>query len=69
MSESIYFDGVEFISATDAAREGGFTRDYIARLCREEKIMGKRVGKQWYVHHLAFKKFLLEQESAKVVRS
>ncbi|RJQ33330.1 hypothetical protein C4568_04795, partial [Candidatus Parcubacteria bacterium] len=64
MSDEIFFDGVQYTSAAFAAREVARTRDYIARLCKDGKVRGKRVGKNWYVHLAELKSFLVEQERA-----
>src|SRR3989344_3504789 len=63
MSDEIFFDGVQYTSASFAAREVARTRDYIARLCKEEKVPGRRVGKNWYVDVARLKTFLAEQEA------
>jgi intein/homing endonuclease len=68
MSDEIFFDGVRYISASDAAASSGLTRDYIARLCRDEKVRGRRVGKNWYAADASFKSFLVSQEYGKSLR-
>ncbi|MBI2030416.1 hypothetical protein HYT05_02230, partial [Candidatus Kaiserbacteria bacterium] len=65
MIEEILFDGVKYISASDAAEIYGFTRDYIGRLCREEKVRGKRVGKNWFIDQESFRVFIVDQEFKK----
>ena len=69
MSDEIFFDGIRHISANDAAASSGFTRDYIARLCRDGKVRGRRIGKNWYVDHNSFQSFLVGQEYAKSRRN
>src|SRR3989338_11074906 len=69
MSDEIFFDGKRYISANEAGISAGFTRDYIARLCRDGKISGRRVGKHWYVEQASLKNFLVTQEYAKSRRS
>ena len=68
MSDEIYLDGVRYISAGDSAALSGFTRDYIARLCKDGKISGRRVGKQWYANLESLQKFILGQEHARARR-
>ena len=58
----IYFDEHAFVSAAEAARLSGFTRDYIAMLCRRGSVRGRRVGRNWYVEEDAFKSYLILQE-------
>ncbi|MEK7093336.1 MAG: hypothetical protein AAB927_02520, partial [Patescibacteria group bacterium] len=68
MSNEIFFDGKQYISANDASALSGLTRDYIARLCREGKLLGKRVGKNWYAENASLRSFLVGQEYNKSLR-
>lgn len=68
MSDEIFFDGLRYISAAEAASRADFTRDYIARLCRMGKIGARRIGKNWYVHDVSLGQFLAEQEALKLQR-
>ena len=69
MSDEIFFNGAKFISANDASSASGLTRDYIARLCRDRKVIGRRVGKNWYVSEPSLKKFLVHREYTASSRS
>src|SRR3989344_646538 len=69
MSDEIFFDGKRYISAHDAAASADLTRDYIARLCRDGRVAGRRIGKNWDVDHASLKDFLITQEFAKSRRS
>src|SRR3989338_7077564 len=68
MSNEIFFDGKQYISANDASALSGLTRDYVARLCREGKMSGKRIGKNWYVENASLRSFLVGQEYNKSLR-
>ncbi|OGG45496.1 hypothetical protein A2673_02460, partial [Candidatus Kaiserbacteria bacterium RIFCSPHIGHO2_01_FULL_50_13] len=68
MSDEIFFNGVRFISAQEAGEISNFTRDYVARLCRDGRVRGRRVGKNWYVDESALKEFLVQQEYVKARR-
>src|SRR3989344_4901287 len=68
MSDNIYFDGVRYISAGEAAERAGLTRDYVTRLCKEGKILGKRIGKQWYASQASLDAFIIEQDFARAKR-
>src|SRR4051812_26156002 len=68
MAEEIIFNGAKHVSAHDAAVHSGLTRDYIAKLCRDKKIRGTRVGKNWFVEEASFKAFLVQQAHAKSLR-
>jgi hypothetical protein len=65
MTDEIFFEGVRYIPASVAASEADLTRDYIARLCKENSIVGRRVGKKWYVNFESLKSFLVAQENAR----
>ncbi|HTR18369.1 MAG TPA: hypothetical protein VMH91_00060, partial [Candidatus Paceibacterota bacterium] len=64
MSDELFFDGTRFIPASEAAGISNLTRDYITRLARESKVVGRQVGRQWYVSEESFKAFLVAQEYA-----
>ncbi len=68
MSNEIYFDGQKHLSAGDASSSAGLSRDYIARLCRDGRLRGRRIGKNWYVDEGSLQKYLVEQEHAKTIR-
>jgi len=61
VSNDIFFDDRRFISAGNAAQAAGVTRDYIGRLCREDKVVGRRVGKLWYVEESSLSDFLVNK--------
>ncbi|MBI5458065.1 helix-turn-helix domain-containing protein, partial [Candidatus Kaiserbacteria bacterium] len=69
MSDEIFFDGKRYISANDAAVSSDLTRDYVARLCRDGRVAGRRIGKNWYVDHASLAHFLVTQEFAKSNRN
>ncbi|MDO8561527.1 MAG: hypothetical protein Q7S05_01740, partial [bacterium] len=69
MTDEITFDGVRYILAAEAGRSAGLTRDYISRLCREGKVTGKQIGKNWYVNKTALQSFLLVKEHEQLSRS
>ncbi|MEK7509243.1 MAG: helix-turn-helix domain-containing protein, partial [Patescibacteria group bacterium] len=60
--DELFFDGIRYLSAADAAASSGLHRDYVARLAREGKIRAKRIGKSWYVNKASFEEFLVRQE-------
>src|SRR3989344_2509220 len=68
MNDEIFFDGVRYVSAGQAASFLGVTRDYVARLCKEAKLAGKRVGREWYVSDDSLRSFLVDQEHTKARR-
>ncbi len=59
MKDEIYFDGVKYISAVEAARQFGVTNDYVTQFCRKSKLPAKQVAKRWYVEQQAAVDFFL----------
>lgn len=49
MDDSLSIDGVLYISSKRAARESGYTKDYIGQLARAGKIDARLIGRSWYV--------------------
>jgi hypothetical protein len=50
----IKIGGVPYHSAAEVARKYGYVRDYVARLCRQGKVRGRRLGKLCYVDTESF---------------
>src|SRR3989344_3435085 len=69
MTDEIFFDGVRYLSATEAASALGLARDYIARLCKEGKLLGRRIGRHWYVNDASLQAFAIKQEYEYAKRS
>ncbi|MEN9561044.1 MAG: hypothetical protein RIQ56_317, partial [Candidatus Parcubacteria bacterium] len=55
--------------SSDASTRTGLHRDYIGRLCRERKILGKRIGKNWYVEENSLDAYIRAQEVEKSIRN
>lgn len=58
-STLIFFDGKEYLSASKAAEQTGYTQDYVGQLARGGTILSHQVGNRWYVERnsiLAHKK-------------
>jgi len=43
------FNGKTYVKAATAARELGYTADYVGQLCRGGKVDAQLVGRSWYV--------------------
>ena len=54
----IDLDGRRYFLASAAAADFGFTPDHIARLARQGKINGRRIGKKWYVEPESLRAYL-----------
>lgn len=57
-----------YISARDAALKVRLHPDYVARLARQARIRGKKVGRRWYVDPISLQKFLSTQSLQKEER-
>ncbi len=49
MSSFVEIAGNKYESVSAASKQTGYSRDYIGRLAREEKITATQVGRQWFV--------------------
>lgn len=47
--DTVEIQGETYIRAQDAAKEVGYTGDYVGQLSRSGKIVAKQVGRAWYV--------------------
>ena len=54
----IDLDGRRYFLASEAAADFGFSPDHIARLARQGKINGRRIGKKWYVEPESLRAYL-----------
>jgi len=55
---------------TKAASElSGYNADYLARLCRENKIQGTQVGRSWLINRASLEAFVKAQEEKKRERA
>jgi hypothetical protein len=63
-SDEIYVGGARYLPSRNIAREHGYVRDYVARLCREGKVTGRRLGRLWYVNADSFEDFVRRNNSA-----
>jgi hypothetical protein len=61
-SDEIFISGTRFISASLAAKEFGFVRDHVARLCRQGLVLGQRVDSNWYVDPESLRQFVSKRE-------
>ncbi|MHB8913855.1 MAG: tail fiber domain-containing protein [Minisyncoccota bacterium] len=57
------------ITTKDASDLSGYTPDYLARLVRSEKIIGRRIGHSWLVDKSSLEIFLEQQKSRKIDRA
>ncbi len=69
MSSALEINGQKLYTIKDAAQVISYSRDYITRLAREEKIVATLIGRQWYVDLESLKDYVdsvsVEQEIRK----
>lgn len=66
MSTVLLFENREYIASRDAARDSGYSLDYISKLCRSKKLNAKLIGKSWFVEKDSLELFLQSQERIKI---
>ncbi|MHB8660338.1 MAG: immunoglobulin-like domain-containing protein [Minisyncoccota bacterium] len=54
------------ITTKDAAKLSGYTSDYLSRLARSGKIIGRKIGHSWFVDKESLKDFSVQQGDYKV---
>ncbi|MBU6388609.1 hypothetical protein KGQ72_01905, partial [Patescibacteria group bacterium] len=54
------------ITTKDASELSGYTSDYLARLARSGKIVGKRIGHSWFIERESLTHFLGQQGDRKI---
>lgn len=47
--ETLVLDGKEYVKASKAAKDLGYTSDHVGQLCRSGKVSAHLVGRTWYV--------------------
>src|SRR3990167_1240445 len=55
-----------FISTKVSGELSGYTSDYLARLARSGKVVGKRVGHSWFIDRESLGDFLNQQGDRKI---
>ncbi len=48
--DSVVFDGVEYVKASEVAKRFKYTSDYVGQLCRGKKVDARLVGRTWFVN-------------------
>ncbi len=60
MSKEVKINGLTLVPIKDALDVVSYSKDYIARLAREGKIVGSQIGRQWFVDVVSLKNFSAE---------
>jgi hypothetical protein len=59
----------KYVSSIEASSRFGVTNDYVSLLCRQGKVAGRRIGRQWLVEPESLQQFLLQMQQRKTERS
>jgi hypothetical protein len=62
-SNEFVLNGARYCSAREIADTHGYERDYVARLCRQGKVSGHQLGRNWYVHVESFAGLIQRSEN------
>jgi len=68
MSTHVEIDGISFLPIKDAAKAFSYSRDYVARLAREGKIVATQVNRQWLIDSVSLQNFAEASELEQAVR-
>lgn len=58
MIENLKINGKALIPIKDAAKLVSYSRDYVARLAREKKIVVSQIGRQWFIDVVSLRSFV-----------
>jgi len=64
----IEINGHNLVSIKEAAKRVSYSRDYVARLAREQKIVASQIGRQWFVDLTSLKNFSDSAELEQTIR-
>lgn len=64
--DELEIDGKKYLSSRRAAKEHKYHIDYIGQLIRGGKVVGKKVGRSWYVEQGSLKSYLTQEAGGKV---
>lgn len=68
MSTNIEINGTTLVSIKDAARVVSYSRDYLTKLAREQKIIATQIGRQWFIDMTSLQAFVEDVALEQVVR-
>lgn len=68
MSKEVEINGLTLVPIKEALKVVSYSKDYIARLAREGKIVGSQIGRQWFVDIVSLKNFSADAVAVEDVR-
>ncbi len=68
MTSSLEISGKKMHSIKYASEHSGYSRDYITKLAREEKIVASQIGRNWFVDTISLEKYASVMEDEQKLR-
>ncbi len=68
MSTSIEINGATLVSIKEASKTVSYSRDYLTKLAREQKIIATQIGRQWFIDVSSLQAFVEDMALEQVVR-
>ncbi len=68
MATQVEINGSTFLPIKEAAKLVSYSKDYVARLAREQKIVASQIGRQWFVEEVSLKNFAEASEIEQTIR-
>lgn len=68
MAQSLYVNGKRYVPSTELAKRFNYTSDYISKLARDEKILGTRIGRQWFIEPESLHTYIQQLEVEKRIK-
>ena len=69
MSEQLEINGIPYVPVAQAAKQFGYTSDYLTKLAREKKISGSKIHRRWFVSVESIEEFLAHHENTNIKKS
>jgi hypothetical protein len=60
MSSRFFINKKEYIPSNILCASFGYSKDYVAKLARDEKILGTQIGRQWFIEPESLRTYLLK---------
>lgn len=68
MSTNFEINGVTLVSIKEAAKIVSYSRDYLTKLARDQKIIATQIGRQWFIDMTSLQAFVDDVALEQIVR-
>lgn len=68
MSTNLEINGVTLVSIKEAAKIVSYSRDYLTKLARDQKIIATQIGRQWFIDMTSLQAFVDDVALEQIVR-